>query len=100
MAMRVARTAAWTLSLLLIAGCNGAKPATLCQADGAQIKVTILGKTGDNIVAPFVQALPSGTGVTILDEGSSDSTVKIRIEPGQFKGQEATVARGSIRTAQ
>jgi hypothetical protein len=98
--MLVTRTAAWTLALILIAGCNSAKPATLCQADGTQVKVTILGKTGDSIAAPFVQALPSGTGVTILNEGSSDSIVKIRIEQGEFKGQEATVARGSIRVAQ
>jgi hypothetical protein len=44
-----------------------------------------------------MHALPSGTIVTILDENSPGSTVKIRIEQGEFKGQEAIVARNAIR---
>jgi hypothetical protein len=94
------RIAASALALLLIAGCTGAKPATLCQGNKSQIRVTMAGKTGDNLAAPFMQALPSGTRVTILDDRSSESTVKIRIEQGEFKGQEANVARNAIRIAE
>jgi hypothetical protein len=95
--MLFTRTAAGVLALLLIAGCTAAKPATLCQGDEAQIRVTITGKTGDKLTAPFVQALPAGTCVTILNESQSESTVKIRIDQGEFKGQEANVARKAVR---
>jgi hypothetical protein len=83
--------------LLLIAGCTAATPATLFQGNEAQIRVTITGKSSDNFTARFVHALPSGTRVTILDESLSEATVKIRIEQGEFKGQEATVDRNAIR---
>jgi hypothetical protein len=95
--MLAMRTAALTLALLLTAGCTSSKPATLFQGDEPQIKVTILARTGDGVPTPFVQNLPAGTPVTILDGSSSDSTAKIRIEQGEFKGQEATVARNALR---
>ena len=98
--MLLTRIAASALALLLIAGCTAAKPATLCQGNKSQIRVTMAGKTGDNRAAPFMQALPSGTRVTILDDRSSESTVKIRIEQGEFRGQEANVARNAIRIAE
>jgi hypothetical protein len=97
MVLLVMRTKAWTLALLLIAGCNNSKPATLFQGDEKQIKVTIIARTGDGVAAPFVHTLPSGTLVTVLDDSSSDSMARIRIEQGEFKGQEATVARNSLR---
>jgi hypothetical protein len=94
--MRFTRSAAWTLALLLMSGCNSTKTATLGQGDKPQIPVTIVTKTGGVFTPPFVHALPSGTPVTILDGNSSDSTVKIRIEQGEFKGHEATVDRNAI----
>jgi hypothetical protein len=97
MAILVIRTAAWTLTLLLMGGCNSTKPATLFHGDEQQIKDTIMARTGDGVAASFVHALPSGTLITVLDDESSDSTAKIRIEQGEFKGQEATVARNSLR---
>jgi hypothetical protein len=98
--MLLAKTASCALAMLLIMGCNSLKPATLCQGDKTQIKVTIAAKTGDNLAAPFVQMVPSGTRVTILDDSSSETTARVRIEQGEFKGQEATVARNAIRIAE
>jgi hypothetical protein len=83
--------------LLLIVGGSGSKTATLFHEDKTQIKVTIATKTGDNLDAPFVQSLPSGTYVTILNDSSSETTARVRIEQGVFKGQEAIVARNAIR---
>jgi hypothetical protein len=95
--MGIARTAVWTLALLLIiAGCNSTKPATLVEGNKAQIPVTITGLP-NNFTACYMHALPSGTIVTILDENSPGSTVKFRIEQGEFKGQEAIVAGNAIR---
>jgi hypothetical protein len=98
--MLFTKTAAWSLALLLTAGCTAAAPATLCQGSEKQIKVMIRGKTGDNLATPFVQQLPAGTRVIILDDNSSEATIKIRIEQGEFQGQEATVDRNAIRRAE
>ena len=38
--------------------------------------------------------------VTILNENPSESTVKIRIEQGEFKGKEALANRNAIRIAE
>ena len=94
--MRFRRSAAWIMVLLLMAGCNSTKTATLCEGEKTQIQVTITGKP-NNSTARYIHALPSGTGVTILDENSDGPTVKIRIEQGEFKGHEATVGRSAIR---
>jgi hypothetical protein len=98
--MILAKTASCALALILTVGCGSPKTATLFEGNKAQITVTIAAKTGDNLDAPFVQSVPSGTLVTILDENLPGSTVKIRIEQGAFKGQEATVARNAIRRAE
>jgi hypothetical protein len=90
----------WALTLFLIAGCNSTKPATLVQGDWKQITATIIAKTGDGLSAPFTKKLPSGTPVTILDDNPSEPTVKVRIEQGEFKCQEATVARNAIHMAE
>jgi hypothetical protein len=98
--MLFTKTAVWSVALLLTAGCTSATPATLCQGNEKQIKVMIRRKTGDPRAAPFVQQLPSGTRVIILDDGLSESSIKIRIEQGEFQGQEATVDRNAIRRAE
>jgi uncharacterized protein YgiM (DUF1202 family) len=98
--MLAIRSAALVLVTLLIAGCSSEKHATLFQAGEKQINVTIFAKTGDGLRSSFVQKLPSGTSVTILDDSSSQSFVKVRIETGEFKGQNATVDRNSIRRAE
>jgi hypothetical protein len=95
--MAVAKTASCALALILMVGCGTPKTATLFQEDKAQIKVTIAAKTGDSLDARFVQSVPSGTRVTILDDSSSETTIRVRIEQGEFKGQEATVARNALR---
>ncbi len=98
--MLLMRTTAWSLALLLSAGCTSATPATLCLGNEKHIKVMIRGKTGGSLATPFVHELPSGTRVIILNDTSSESTVKIRIEQGEFQGQEATVDRNAIRHAE
>ena len=98
--MLIARSAAWALILLLATGCSSEKHATLIQGDGKQITVTIAAKTGDGIEASVAEALPSGTSVTILDDSSSESFVKVRIDTGEFQGNVATVSRNAIRISE
>jgi predicted RNA-binding protein with TRAM domain len=95
--MLFTRTPGWAIALLLLAGCGGSKSATLVQGDEKQITVRIIAKTGDGLDAPIEQKVRSGTVVTILDDSTSGSTVRVRIEQGDLKGQEATVARKAIR---
>jgi hypothetical protein len=95
--MHFARTTAWALALLLTGGCNTSQHATLYREGEKQIKVTILSKTGDGIPVTDERELPSGTRVSILDDTTSQSTVKIFFEEGEYEGKEATVPRDAIR---
>jgi NADPH:quinone reductase-like Zn-dependent oxidoreductase len=98
--MLTIKSVAVLLVTLLLMSCSSEQHATLFQAGEKQITVTIDAKTGHRLNASFKQVLPSGTSVTILDNSSSESFVKVRIDTGQFKGQGATVDRNSIRRAE
>jgi hypothetical protein len=63
--------------IAVIADCTRFTPATVFSQGQTEIKVE----------------LPAGTRVSILDDTPSKPTVKIRIEEGEFKGQEATAPR-------
>jgi hypothetical protein len=95
--MQLAKAHASAFALLLLAGCASEKHATLVKGDQKMVSIRIENKGRGILAGTFPTELPTGTRVTILNDRSSVSTMKVRIDRGEFAGHEAFVDRNSIR---